>query len=139
MRGTSAWAGPSRSQEISRVPTPEASDDEDSGDYDNVLGYLPVYENRIKSRQSSFADLQKLRMSHSTNGTSDFHSIDGPLNLTQKGEGLHHRQTQRNRKHSLSDGVSVVRLAALDKQEDFKDATDDINREIQENKCGQND
>jgi glycerol-3-phosphate O-acyltransferase/dihydroxyacetone phosphate acyltransferase len=56
-----------------------------------------------------------------------------------EGEGLHHRQTQRNRKASLSDGVSVVRLAALDKQEDFKDATDDINREIQENKCGQND
>jgi glycerol-3-phosphate O-acyltransferase / dihydroxyacetone phosphate acyltransferase len=69
-RGTSAWAG---SQDISRVPTPDISDDEDSGDYDNVLGYLPVYEGRSnRSRQSSFADLQKLKMTQTPNRTFKF-------------------------------------------------------------------
>jgi hypothetical protein len=68
-RGTSAWAGATRSQEISRAATPDLSEDEEVADYDNVLGYLPIYEgaphghNRIRSRQNSYADLQKLRMS----------------------------------------------------------------------------
>jgi len=42
-------------------------------------------------------------------------------------------------KPSLSDGVPVVRIAALDRQEDFKSATDDINREIRETKGGYED
>lgn len=68
-RGTSAWAGATRSQEISRAATPDLSEDEEVADYDNVLGYLPIYEgaphghHRIRSRQNSYADLQKLRMS----------------------------------------------------------------------------
>ena len=67
-RGTSVWAGATRSQEISRAATPDLSEDEEVADYDNVLGYLPIYEgaphgHRIRSRQSSYADLQKLRMS----------------------------------------------------------------------------
>lgn len=67
-RGTSAWAGATRSQEISRAATPDLSEDEEVVDYDNVLGYLPIIEgtphgHRIRSRQNSYADLQKLRMS----------------------------------------------------------------------------
>jgi len=68
-RGTSAWAGATRSQEISRAATPDLSEDEEVADYDNVLGYLPIYEgaphgyNRSRSKQNSYADLQKLRMS----------------------------------------------------------------------------
>lgn len=68
-RGTNAWAGATRSQEISRAATPDLSEDEEVADYDNVLGYLPIYEgaphghHRIRSRQNSYADLQKLRMS----------------------------------------------------------------------------
>lgn len=67
-RGTSAWAGATRSQEISRAATPDLSEDEEVVDYDNVLGYLPIYEgaphgHRVRSRQNSYADLQKLRMS----------------------------------------------------------------------------
>lgn len=68
-RGTSAWAGATRSQEISRAATPDLSEDEEVADYDNVLGYLPIDEgaphghHRSRSKQNSYADLQKLRMS----------------------------------------------------------------------------
>ncbi|TFY74185.1 hypothetical protein EWM64_g9828, partial [Hericium alpestre] len=34
-RGTSAWAGGTRSQDISRAATPDVSDEEDTGDYDD--------------------------------------------------------------------------------------------------------
>ena len=74
-RGTSAWAGATRSQEISRAATPDSSEDEEVADYDNVLGYLPAYEgtphghHRSRSKQSSYADLQKLRMSAVGKGT----------------------------------------------------------------------
>ena len=75
-RGTSAWAGATRSQEISRAATPDLSEDEEVVDYDNVLGYLPVYEgaphgHRTRSRQNSYADLQKLRMSAIGKGVWD--------------------------------------------------------------------
>ncbi|KAA1475269.1 hypothetical protein DENSPDRAFT_418220 [Dentipellis sp. KUC8613] len=65
-RGTSAWAGGSgRSTDASRAASPlhspDGSDDElgDAGDYDNVLGAL----RGRGSHHSSYADLQKLRMS----------------------------------------------------------------------------
>lgn len=45
--------------------------------------------------------------------------------------GLHHR---RERKMSLNDRVAVKRLSALDREEDFKECTDDINKEIQASK-----
>jgi glycerol-3-phosphate O-acyltransferase/dihydroxyacetone phosphate acyltransferase len=57
--------------------TAENSDEEDSGDYDNVLAYLPVpsdgslqpvVANNPRSRQSSYADLQRLRMAAQEEG-----------------------------------------------------------------------
>lgn len=45
--------------------------------------------------------------------------------------GLHHR---RERKMSLNDRVAVKRLSALDREEAFKECTDDINKEIQASK-----
>ncbi|KAF8176353.1 hypothetical protein K438DRAFT_1846832 [Mycena galopus ATCC 62051] len=45
------------------------SDDEDAGDYDNVIGFIPGLSGMLqppvmtRSRNSSFADLQRLRMS----------------------------------------------------------------------------
>lgn len=65
-RGTSVWGGLS-GDEASRVGTPDDTDDEDSGDYDDVVGVLPSEEQQSlgqkSSRQSSFADLQRLRLS----------------------------------------------------------------------------
>lgn len=69
-RETSAWGGFS-SQEASRLPTPETSDREDEGDYDNVLGCLPTESDgspshsRPRSLRSSYADLQQLKLSNS--------------------------------------------------------------------------
>ena len=77
-RGTSAWAGSTTmsSRSASRVASPDNSDDEDQGDYDNVIGYLPsIVGDAIgglgyggfsrsrtpKSLRSSFADLPSVR------------------------------------------------------------------------------
>jgi glycerol-3-phosphate O-acyltransferase/dihydroxyacetone phosphate acyltransferase len=51
-----------------------------------------------------------------------------------EGEGIHHRHGHRKRKASLSDGVAVDRIAAVDKQEEFKEVTEELNREIQEHR-----
>jgi len=133
-RGTSAWAGPQpRSRDVSRSASPEVSDDEDTGDYDNVLGILHSDDGRaspsragLRSQHGSYADLQKLRMSVAQ-GQS--HSRPTPPGSPTEGS-LHRRQ----RRASLSDRVTVGRIGALDPREQFKDCTEDINNEIRRNK-----
>ena len=133
-RGTSAWAGPSpRSRDISRAASPEVSDDEDTGDYDNVLGILRSDDghtspNRARSRSQygSYADLQKLRMTGAQGQSSYW-----PAQPVSPTEGGPHR---RERRASLSDGVTVERISALDPREQFKDCTEDINNEIRKKK-----
>lgn len=167
-RGSSAWGGPSSttgSVEPSRHGTPDVSDDEDAGDYDNVLRYLPGYEKETKarSRQHSYADLQQLRKmtglpqssSHETSpdpspfasrqrSRSDvnlahlapvYHdqvasrqsfptaSTDSPTDKPPNGAG------RRDRKLSLTDNVTVKRIGELSPVENFKEATNDLNRE----------
>jgi len=121
-RGTSAWGG--NVDDMSRINTPDDSDEEDTGDYDNVVGlvgdeHTPAsYKSR--SRQSSYADLQRLRMA--------------PLiNQTRTENEDHHSPTRlphRSRRASLSDGVAVTRIAAMDPEESFSAATQDLNDEI---------
>ncbi|KAG6890723.1 hypothetical protein C0995_005096 [Termitomyces sp. Mi166 len=118
-RGTSVWSGMS-GDESSRIGTPDQSDDEDTGDYDNVIGVVSATDEllvtqRPKSRQSSFADLQRLR------------SLP-----TVPDQGLHPRH--RSRKDSLSDSVHVARLAAVNRTETFPQATDNLNNEINRNR-----
>ena len=133
-RGTSAWAGPlPRSRDISRAASPEVSDDEDTGDYDNVLNILPsddghVTPNRARSRShhGSYADLQKLRMTGAQGQSSHWPAQPG----SPTEGGLHRRE----RRASLSDGVPVERISALDPREQFKECTEDINSEIRKNK-----
>ena len=55
----------------------------------------------------------------------------GPLG---EGDGTHPRQGHRERKASLSDGVAVDRIAALDQQGEFKEVTEELNKEIQEHR-----
>ncbi|KAG6897805.1 hypothetical protein C0992_010881 [Termitomyces sp. T32_za158] len=120
-RGTSVWSGV-YGDESSRIGTPDESDNDDTGDYDNVIGVVSVTDEhsisqRPKSRQSSFADLQRLR------------------NLsTIPDQGLHPRQGHRLRKDSLSDSVHVARLAAVNRTETFPEATDNLNDEINRNR-----
>ena len=123
-------------------------------DYDNVLGYLPIYEgaphghHRPRSRQNSYADLQKLRMSAIEKGTRFVFLLGYCIGFTRgvggnaethpsplgEGEGIHLRHGHRERKASLSDGVAVDRIAAVDKQEEFREVTEELNREIQEHR-----
>lgn len=129
-RGTSAWSGFS-GDEVSRVGTPDDTDDEDTGDYDNVAGIVNAADDQLsaghtsRSRQSSYADLQRLRIT--------------PTSQTIPVPEATSRFTHRARRESLSDGVPVKRLAALDREEQFCDATHDINIEIQQAKAPKSD
>jgi len=59
--GTSAWSGFS-GDESSRLGTPDETDEEDIGDYDNVVGIVTSTEDtRLQSHRSSYADLQRLK------------------------------------------------------------------------------
>jgi len=135
-RGTSAWSG-SRSQEISRVPTPETSDDEE-GDYDNVLGYLEKRSSANaprpgpRSQRSSYANLQKMRSGSSTDVTAIPTVTSGAEAVDTDGLQFRKRTGSRNRKASLKDTVPVERLGELDREENFKEATEDLNHEIEE-------
>jgi glycerol-3-phosphate O-acyltransferase/dihydroxyacetone phosphate acyltransferase len=49
---------------------------------------------------------------------------------------LNARQGHRTRRESLSDGVSVERIAAVDRAEQFANATQDLNEEIDMKRAG---
>lgn len=155
-RGTSAWSG--FSGEESRVATPDDSDDEDAGDYDNVIGFIPNPDEKLnsktthksRSRNSSYADLQRLRLSPlaplgTTTTAGSLAVPTGQLSASSSTsvspstelDGLHFHQGPRNRKASLNDGVSVRRLAQVDPEESFDQATDDLNDEIRHKKAKQ--
>lgn len=161
------------SRATSNHGTPEGSDDEEIGDYDNVLGYLHTYENnplsrRSRSHHASYADLQQLRRNeHSLEPPASYPS-DGAISVESsfKGTGrmrsrseinlsqlapVYHKMTasasrspeastpssptsdrmylRRQRRESLTDGVSVERIAALSPSGSFHDVTEDLNRE----------
>lgn len=125
-RGTSAWNG----EDYSRINTPDDSDDEDHGDYDNVIGmFSPLIDEQglksttqktTRSRQSSYADLQRLRMAPMTS----------TLSRSSQDDTGHHRE----RRASLNNGVAVTRIAQVDKQEPFSEATQDLNKESDKSK-----
>ena len=77
-RGTSAWGGGS-SLDTSRASTPDISDEEEEGDYDNVIDYLGSYvgtnlshkRSRSKSLRGSYADLQQLKHKDSASENQD--------------------------------------------------------------------
>jgi len=132
-RGTSAWDGPG-SQIPSQVASPNASDSEDGGDYEHVLGYLPSdvdgTPSRLQSRslRSSYADLQSLKFTPMTASGASARGEETSISPTD-GSGLHHRLGHRERRESLNDGVSVERIGEIDRDETFKEATEDINQE----------
>ena len=127
-RGTSAWGG--GSEYPSRAVTPSMSDDEETGDYDHVIRLIPPHEEQsssgnVRSRQSSYADLQRLRMAP----LSQVHapSLDISMADNSSSTQLHHRI--RNRRPSLSKDVAVSRIAAGDPNEIFPEATQKLNEE----------
>ncbi|KAG9125681.1 hypothetical protein FRC07_006651 [Ceratobasidium sp. 392] len=198
-RGTSVWAG-APSHGPSAMPTPEGSDDEDSGDYEHVLGYLPGFgvgdgtRSTGRSRSTSYANLQSLRkgeegytlspasptsglrsrsrsdvnLSHLApvyhtrrsgpsspiRATLALSSMPPPINIptgpesTATESSASHsptntsysyvmadapsaepRESPRQRRMSLSDGVHVQRIANVPPTEAFDEATEELNRE----------
>lgn len=70
-----------------------------------------------------------------TGDVGDTHgNIENHPSPLGEGDGIHFRHGHRSRKPSLSDGVAVNRIAAVDKQEEFKEVTKELNREIQEHR-----
>ncbi|CAE6505293.1 unnamed protein product [Rhizoctonia solani] len=199
-RGTSAWAGGAPSHGPSTVPSPEASDNEDNGDYEHVLGYLPHLgvkdgtRSTGRSRSTSYADLQSIRKGDTIPGpspsspTQDLRSRSrsdvnlahlapvyhnrrsgpsspvrntlaltsmpppiiiptAPESITTASTDSHSptntsfsyvmadaplsasRESPRQRRMSLNEGVNVQRLAQMPKTELFEEATEELNRE----------
>ncbi|KAF5358270.1 hypothetical protein D9756_001598 [Leucocoprinus leucothites] len=132
-RGTSAWSGIS-GDEASRIGTPDETDEEDTGDYDNVVGIVTSSEDanaKFKSRQSSYADLQRLRQNHAPPTIAGKESSASALEPSaQNLDGLHPIDRHRKRRESLSDNIAVGRIAALDRREDFSHATQGLNSEV---------
>ncbi|KAI1795960.1 glycerol-3-phosphate O-acyltransferase [Ganoderma leucocontextum] len=146
-RGTSAWAG-TRSHDISRVATPDASDDEDAPDYDDFIvpsGDGHSLATRPRSQRSSYADIQRLRMTGTSNPSGSNSTLLSPLSpaAASTGEnhvdtdGLHFRGQPRVRKASLSDGVPVEIIGHVDREETFKDATKDLNKKMDTRRASQ--
>jgi glycerol-3-phosphate O-acyltransferase/dihydroxyacetone phosphate acyltransferase len=131
-RGTSAWCGvddPSRAN----TPAPDETDEEDVGDYDNVVGLIPANDDQDKtrSRQNSYADLQRLRLnpasathpSKSDAKSSNIQNVDRQHDQLEESSRLLHRP----RRPSLSDDVPVERIAAIDSSMVFSEATESLN------------
>ncbi|EGO18598.1 hypothetical protein SERLADRAFT_443932 [Serpula lacrymans var. lacrymans S7.9] len=93
--GTSAWGGSTPNHEISRPQTPDESDNEDHGDYDHVVNFIPSYEDQSKprSRQGSYADLQRLRMTSTAVQTSSY--VTTSVQTSEATEGLQMRTDRR--------------------------------------------
>jgi glycerol-3-phosphate O-acyltransferase/dihydroxyacetone phosphate acyltransferase len=136
-RGTSAWGGNTPIQDSSRPVTPDLSDDEDHGDYDHAVNYISAYEDasrhKVRSRQGSYADLQRLRMTATTQPNASSSSSGLRLNDSQS---LHMRHGSRQRKHSLSDLIPVERIGSVDPQETFEDVTTSLNKEASRQSSG---
>ncbi len=132
-RGTSAWSGFS-GDETSRIGTPDETDEEDTGDYDNVVGIVASSEDvsiKSKSRQSSYADLQRLRQSQMafTSAKRDFSASDLEMS-PEAPDDLHTSDRRRERRKSLTGNVDVKRIAVVVRQEEFCHATQNLNSEI---------
>jgi glycerol-3-phosphate O-acyltransferase/dihydroxyacetone phosphate acyltransferase len=139
-RGTSAWAAPPRSLDGSRLPTPETSDDEDGGDYDNVLGYLSdgyISPVATRSRAGSYADLQKLKMSKTAGATLAVPTaVPGPAPTADPGRPRSGSvgsspggspRTKRARGNSLTEVVPVQEINKCDKSQPFEEMTEQLN------------
>jgi glycerol-3-phosphate O-acyltransferase/dihydroxyacetone phosphate acyltransferase len=127
-RGTSAWSG---IEDPSRANTPDESDEEDAGDYDDVVGLIPPNDDQdTRSRQNSYANLQRLRM-NSASAThplkSDYKSSNA-LNMNrQLDEPEESSRLLHRRRSTLSDDVPVESIAAIDPTMTFSDATESLN------------
>ncbi|TRM57587.1 glycerol-3-phosphate O-acyltransferase [Schizophyllum amplum] len=137
-RGTSAFFGgksAAPSEAPSHAATPDDTDEEDEGDYDNVIKLIPeqgAFSGRTRSRNSSYADMHRMRVAPMP--PAQVGSIDHPASSPESEmDGLQLRQRKastRQRRESLSDMIPVERIAQVNKSEAFDEATHDLNGEV---------
>lgn len=104
-----------------------------------MLGYLEVRGAQSpragRSNQNSYADLQRLRSGSGGGKDNNVKFAAGStlMEVNESADGIQIRQRRgsRTRKRSLSDSVSVERIGALDRDETFRDATEDLNHELE--------
>ena len=135
-RGTSAWSGV---EDPSTANTPDESDEEEAGDYDDVVGLIPPNDDQdTRSRQNSYADLQRLRMNSASGAhplkfddkSSNTINVDRRLDQPDESSRLQHRP----RRSTLSDDVPIEYIAAIDPTMAFSDATQSLNEEMSQAK-----
>ncbi|KAH8827842.1 glycerol-3-phosphate O-acyltransferase [Flagelloscypha sp. PMI_526] len=121
------------------VGTPNDSDDEDGGDYEPVLrvidglsapssGLSGLKKSDSRSRQGSYADLQRLKMTAGNASSSSSNTASTGLQTpghSHDGELYH-----RHRHPSLADSISVSTISGKrDRTDDFVDVTRELNEE----------
>ncbi len=105
-RGTNAWAGDATPHPPAESE-PVESDDSDFGDYEHVIGFIPDGDQKVgngkRSRTSSYADLQKLKL-------APFSTVVLPTSLppakTPTGEldGIHFTRVHERKRVGKGDG-----------------------------------
>ena len=151
--GTSAFFGGTggKSTAPSTAGTPDDSDEEDEGDYDNVIKLIPEWGFgggkgiSGRSRNSSYADMHRMRVAPmpprqvgAVDGNGN-HECDHPVSSPEtETEGLQLRQrkvSNRQRRESLSDMIPVERIAQVERGEAFDEATQELNDEARKNEA----
>ncbi|KAL1692296.1 hypothetical protein GGG16DRAFT_90169 [Schizophyllum commune] len=151
--GTSAFFGGTggKSTAPSTAGTPDDSDEEDEGDYDNVIKLIPEFGagrgfgGSGRSRNSSYADMHRMRVAPmpprqvgAVDGNGN-HERDHPVSSPEtETEGIQLRQrkvSNRQRRESLSDMIPVERIAQVERGEAFDEATQELNDEARKNEA----
>ena len=112
------------------MTSPVASDleSDDEGDYEGVLGYVPVEgdwsppRSRSRSMRSSYADLQQLKMTPATTTGANPRFLNVSL---PNDPNIHHRE----RGGTLKDDISVEKISNACLDSTFKEATEALNKE----------
>jgi glycerol-3-phosphate O-acyltransferase / dihydroxyacetone phosphate acyltransferase len=137
------------SEDTTQYGTPDHSDEDDAGDYEHVLGVLtPGTASPHRSRSGSYADLQKIRLSKpSARGKGAGPTLIMPLTTSTPGDSpgavktaspenspTSSPRTRHRRGSTLEDSVPVDRLAGVPRRASFDEATQLLNREINDGK-----
>ncbi|KAF8969108.1 hypothetical protein BDZ97DRAFT_1915474 [Flammula alnicola] len=96
----------------------------------NDEGGLKVLMQKSRSWQSSYADLQRLCMAPITT----IHQSVARSEAKDEEDASPPLSPHRARRASLSDGVALTRIASLDPEEPFNEATQDLNEGISHTK-----
>ncbi|KIJ44372.1 hypothetical protein M422DRAFT_252379 [Sphaerobolus stellatus SS14] len=141
-RGTSVWGGASSSLDTSRAATPDLSDSEDEGDYDNVISYLGAYTGsngnsriRSKSLRASYADLQALKNKDGGTSSSPVDASSPPrsrslLGPTQLYAPVYQKRPANSRAPSVPEMTVATTVSTASSVSSPTDSVDNSNTRV---------